>query len=604
MLKTLAAVLLATIAQGSTAEGEAGMAMRSEPKYQPGFKSFDYVNAEAPKGGTLIIGTEGGVDTVNPYALKGDIAPEVASLVFQELGDNSLDEPFSRYPSVAQGFQLAADKLSMTVKLRPEAKFSDGKPLTSRDVVFSFETFQSNKVAPFYKSYWADIKAVTAVDAKTVKFAFKRENPELALITTEMAIFPSHVYASGDFASRAVGSGPYTVAEMRPGVSISFKRNPDWWAKDLAVYRGRFNFDTIVIKYYKDPAAMVEAFKRGDFDLYDVRMAKIWAKEMNGPKFDDLHYIKKELLTTRNAQGGQGFVFNLRLPLFQDLRVRQALALAFDFDWSNKNLFYGQYAASESFFQNTTLAASGMPSPEELAVLTPLKADLPDEVFTKPMGWLGKGQPIQDRLRAAMQLLKAAGYQIKDGVATGPGGQLAFKFLLEPGGLQRVVEPYLQNLRKLGVNVGIEEKEQSVFIRRVDQRDFEMTSLIFGQSQSPGNEQKAYWSSSAADEAYSQNYSGLKNKAVDALVSKVIYAESRGELELMTRCLDRALYHLHLMVHNWHSPNYRLAYWDKFGHPATLPSYYTTRQFYELMWFDGAKAQRLKDAQTKGAPLL
>jgi len=585
-----------------SAEHDAGIAMRAMPKYKPDFKVFDYANRDAPKGGTLVIGMEGGVDTANPFAIKGDTSLDIQGLVFQELGEASLDEPFTRYPSVAASFLLAPDQLSMIVQLRQDAKFSDGKALTADDVVFSFDTFHSAKVAPFYKSYWADIKAVQAIDKHTVKFTFVKENPELALICTELAILPQHVYAHGDFPTQAIGSGPYRLKDFRPGSSLTLVRNPDWWGKDLPINRGRFNFDTIVIKYYKDSTAMVEAFKRGDFDVYDVRMAKVWAKDLVGSKFEQLKYIKKELLPSRNTQGGQGFLFNLRLPKFQDVRVRQALALAFDFPWSNKNLFYDQYAQNESFFQNTPLAAKGLPTPEELAVLEPLKADLPEDVYSKPMGWLGRGVPITDRLRQAMQLLKAAGYVVKDGVAQGPGGKLEFKFLLQPGGLQRVIEPYFQNLRKIGVNVTIEEKEQSIYIKRLDQREFDMTSLIFGQSQSPGNEQRTYWASASADERYSRNYAGLKNKAIDILVDKVIYAKTRDELELMTRCLDRALYHQHLLVHNWHSPNFRLAYWHKFGHPEKLPDYYAVRQFYELMWFDPVKAAQLSQAQSKGAP--
>ena len=584
------------------AEREAGIAMRAVPKYKPDFKVFDYAKADAPKGGTLVIGMEGGADTANPFAIKGDTSLDIQGLVFQELGVASLDEPFTRYPSVAESIVVAPDHLSMIVQLRQGAKFSDGKALTADDVVFSFQTFQSSKVAPFYKSYWADIKAVEYLDKHKVKFTFAKENPELALICTELPILPRHVYAQGDFATQAIGSGPYKLKEFRPGSSLTLVRDLGWWGKDLPINHGRFNFDTIIIKYYKDSTAMVEAFKRGDFDIYDVRMAKVWTKDLVGPKFEQLKYIKKEMLPSRNTQGGQGFLFNLRLPIFQDLRVRQALALAFDFPWSNKNLFYDQYAQNESFFQNTPLAAKGLPTPEELAVLAPLKADLPEDVYTKPMGWLGKGVPITDRLRQAMQLLKAAGYMVKDGVAQGPGGKLEFKFLLQPGGLQRVIEPYIQNLRKIGVNVTMEEKEQSIYIKRLDQREFEMTTLIFGQSQSPGNEQKTYWSSAAADEQYSQNYAGLKNKAIDVLVDKVIYAKTRDELELNTRCLDRVLYHLHLLVHNWHSPNFRLAYWHKFGHPEKLPDYYAVRQFYELMWFDTVKAEQLSQAQSKGVP--
>jgi len=584
-------------------ESGAGLAMRAEAKYPPGFKAFDYVNPQAPKGGSLILGEDGGVDTRNPFALKGEGSFEVEKLVFQELGESSLDEPFTRYPSLAESFAIAPDHLSLVVKIRPEAVFSDHHPVTAADVVFSFELFRSDKVLPFYKSYWSDIKQAQALDAKTVKFTFAKENPELALIITELPILPKHVYEKGEFADQAIGSGPYVLKELRPGAAVVLARQPDWWGKDLAINKGRYNFDEIQVKYYKDPTALGEAFKKGDFTVFQVASAKVWATDLTGDKFDTLHYIKRELLTDSNAQGGQGFVFNLRLPLFQDVRVRRALALAFDFDWSNKNLFFNQYQQSESFFQNTPLAAHGLPSAEELAILTPLKADLPAEVFTKEMGWLGRGQAIKERLREAAGLLQQAGYKVKDGVAEGPGGKLAFRILLGGGGFQRVIEPYLQNLRKIGVQVSIDEKEASVFTKRLESRAFDMTSVIFSQSQSPGNEQRDFWGSAAAQQNYSRNYSGLSNKAVDALVDRVIYAKTRAELELSTRCLDRVLYHSHLMVQNWFSPAHRLAYWDKYGHPQVLPLYYSLRQFFSLMWYDPARAAQLSEAQAKGLPL-
>jgi len=580
-----------------------GMAMRAEPKYKPGFTAFDYVNAQAPKGGTAVIGVNGSVDTRNPFALKGDTSFDIEKLVFQELGDSSLDEPFTRYPSLAESFELAPDHLSLLVKLRPEAVFSDQHPVTAADVVYSLAVFRSDKVLPFYKSYWADIKLAEAIGSKTVKFTFAKVNPELALIITELPILPKHVYEKGDFATQAVGSGPYVLKELRPGAAVVLTRQPNWWGKDLGINKGRFNFDELQFKYYKDPTALGEAFKKGDFTIFQVASAKVWATDLKGEKFEKLHYIKRELLSNSNAQGGQGFVFNLRLPLFQDVRVRQALALAFDFDWSNKNLFFDQYQQNESFFQNTPLAAHGLPSAEELAILAPLKADLPAEVFTKEMGWLGRGRPIKDRLREAAGLLQAAGYRVKDGVAEGPGGKLEFRILLGGGGIQRVIEPYLQNLRKLGVQAKVEEKEASVFTKRLESRAFEMTSVIYAQSQSPGNEQRDFWGTAAAQQNYSRNYAGLSNKAVDILVDRVIYAKNRAELEISSRCLDRALYHTHLMVQNWFSPAHRLAYWDKYGRPAVLPLYYSLRQFYALMWYDTTKAEKLSGAQASGLPL-
>lgn len=601
-----AAVTLMTVAASPTPD--AGLAMRAEPKYKPGFQAVGYANPDAPKGGTLVIGEEGTFDTLNPFSIKGDAATSTSMLVFQSLAEATLDEPFSKYPGVAESFDLPADRMSLTVTLRSAARFSDGTPVTAEDVVFSFKTFRSDKVQPFYNSYWADIKDAQVVDARTVRFVFAKENPELPLIATEMPVLPKHVYGNGDFgadfATRAVGSGPYEVKDFHAGSAITYKRNPNWWGKDLGIYKGRYNFDEVTYKYYKDLTAMTEGFKRGDFDVYDVRGSKVWALDLVGDKIDKLHYIQKELLPNADDQGAQGFVFNLRNPLFQDARVRQALALAFDFDWSNKNLFYNQYKPTESYFENSPLKAKGLPTPPELAVLEPLRADIPAEVFTKEMGWLGKGKDIKSRLREAVGLLKDAGYTVKDGVAQGPAGRLEFKVLLNPGGFQRIIEPYTQNLRKLGAIATIEEKEESVYIKRVESREFDMIVATYAESQSPGNEQRDFWSSQAADISYSRNYAGIKSKAVDALVDKIIYAKSRDELELMTHCLDRVLYHLHPMVLNWYSPSHRVAAWSKFGRPAKLPDYYHPVNLYEYMWFDAAKAKRLEEAKAKGMPLL
>jgi len=586
----------------------AGLAKSGDPKYAPDFKAFAYANPEAPKGGTLVLGTEGSFDSLNPFAVKDDAPLQVGDLVFQTLGEQALDEPFSKYPALAESFAIAPDQLSMTIKLRPEARFSDGKPVTAGDVVFSYKTFQTDKVPPFYKFYWADIKSVKAVDKHTVKVTFKQVNPELALITTDLPILPQHIYGKGDFArdfaTKAVGSGPYVVKDYKVGSYITLVRNPKFWGKDLALYKGRDNFDQITVKFYKDPTAMLEGFKRGDFDVFNVMSSKVWANDLTGDKIDKLHWIKKELWANENDQGAQGFYLNLREPRFKDVRVREALALAFDFDWSNKNLFYGQYKEGTSFFENSPLKATGLPSAGELALLEPFKADLPPEVFTKEIGYLGKGMSINARLREAMHLLQAAGFKVKDGVAQdAQGNKLEFNLTYWEPPFTRVIEPYIQNLHKLGVIVKADQKERSVFIKRIENRAFDMAVLTVAESQSPGNEQRDFWSSKAADQGYSSNYSGVKNKAVDALVDKIIYAKSRAELETATHALDRVLYHLHIMVPQWYLSTHRVAYWNKFARPAQLPLFYQPRQEFEFMWLDQAKARALQQAKAKDAPL-
>lgn len=580
--------------------------LHGTPKYPPEAPSLEYAQLTAPKGGRITIGLEGGFDSLNPFSLKGDAPLFVRSLVFQELGDQPLDEPFTVYPSIAESFLLTNDRKSMRVKLNPQARFSDGSKVTAEDLKFSLETLISEKASSFYRFYWADIAKVEVISEGEVRFVFKQYNPELPLITTQIPLLSKKFYSQDDFekgfATRIVGTGPYKVKDFKAGSFILFERDPKFWGQDLFINKGRYNFDEIMVKFYKDSTSLVEGFKKGDFDLYFVNSAKVWALDLMGEKFEK-KWIKKEMMPNSNNQGVQGFGFNMRKPVFQDRRVRQAFALAHDFLWANKNIFYDQYIESRSFFENSPLKATGLPKPEELAILEPLRSDLPPEVFTKEVGWLTAETDIKKRLRSAAQLLKDAGYQIKDGVAVGPHGPLKVKYLLQGPGFQRILEPYVQNLKKLGIEMELEVKEDSVYVRRMNDRDFEMTSINVGQSQSPGNEQKDQWSSEAADAKGSSNYTGLKNKAIDILVDKLIYAKTREELELMTRCLDRALYHQHILVHNWYIAHHRFAYWDKIGIPTKLPKYYAMSQFLEFLWVDQEKVQKLTTAMAKGASL-
>ncbi len=586
---------------------ETSLILHGQAKYQPSSPALDYAQPAAEKGGRLTLGMPGSFDSLNPFSLKGDPPAFVRSLVFQELGDQTLDEPFSVYPSVASAYALSQDRLHMWVKIDPLAKFADGTPITAEDVKFSHQILISDKAQSFFKFYWADISDVTVIAPDQVKFTFKQVNPELPMITTQIPLLSKKYYEKGDFgsafATKLMGSGPYRIKDFKVGAFILFERNPQFWAKDQLLNRGRYNFDEIMVKYYKDQTSLVESFKKGDFDLYAVNSAKVWALDLGGERFEKLKWIKKDFLANQNNQGVQGFGFNLRRPLFQDPRVRKAFVLAHDFAWANKNLFYDQYTESRSFFENSPLKATGLPTPEELAVLQPFKADLPPEVFTQELGWLGAEKDIKKRLRQAALLLKEAGYQIKDGLAVGPHGPLKVKFLLQGQGFERILEPYAQNLKKIGIEIQLETKEDSVYVRRLNDRDFDMTVINVGQSQSPGNEQKDQWTTQAADANGSYNYTGLKNKVVDSLVEKIIYAKTREELELMTRCLDRVLYHQHILVHNWYSSKHRLAYWDKLGFPKVLPKFYNPLQLIDYLWIDKAKDKQLQAAVAKGQPL-
>jgi microcin C transport system substrate-binding protein len=369
------------------------------------------------------------------------------------------------------------------------------------------------------------------------------------------------------------------------------------------MYEGLYNFDEIEIKFYKDSTARLEAFKKGEFDYFPVNHSKVWATQLDGVKVNKYKWIKKETWRHQNNQGMQGFVFNLRKPLFQDRQVRKALALVYDFEWSNKTLFYGLYNRSESFFENSELAARGLPKGKEKQILEPFKEKLPSEVFKKPMGYLGKDQSIRRKLRQARKLLKEAGYKLENGVLTGPQGPLRFKILLRGPTFQRIVEPYISNLKKIGVDASFEVKEQSVWLRKVNQRDYDMIIHSYGQSQSPGNEQASYWGSKAAEVGYSRNYSGLKNEVVDELIEKVIQSESREELVLNTKALDRVLYHLHFVIPQHHSKYYRVAFWNRFAKPDELPPYYSPYLYFHAMWKDSKKAKALKEARKEDKPL-
>lgn len=601
-------ILALSISGPAGAAGVQGMSLHGQPKYAPDFKNFEFANPDAPKGGALVLGADGSFDSLNPFAVKGVAPVLVSSLMFQELGDSPLDEAFTKYPTLAESFKLADDKLSMDVKLNKDARFSDGKPVTADDLIFTFKMLMSEKAPPFYRFYYADIKELKKVDELSVKMIFAKVNPELPLIAAELPVLPKHVYEKGDFgtdfATKAVGSGPYLIKEFKMGSHIIMTRNPKFWGKDHPVFKGRFNFDEIHMKYFKDSTATVESFKKGDFDFYTVYSSKVWAKDLTGDRFETMKWIKKAMWEHKNNEGAQGFMFNLRKPMFSDVRVRKAVAMAFDFDWSNKNIFFDQYVQNSSFFENSPLKATGLPTAEEKKILEPLKADLPAEVFTEEMGYIYKEKDIKKRLRSAMLLLKDAGYVIKDGVAVGPAGKLDFKFLLDSAGMAKIVEPFAQNLKKIGIVSAIEEKEQSVYVKRIESREFDAIVQSVGQSQSPGNEQKEFWGSEAADQNHSRNYAGVKNKAIDALVDRIIYAKDREELVLYTKCLDRALYHLHLQVHNWHIGTHRVAFWDKFGTSDKVPPFYAVRQLQEYMWFDATKAKKLEDAKSKGTPLL
>ncbi|MDP2784070.1 MAG: extracellular solute-binding protein [Sulfurimicrobium sp.] len=561
------------------------IALGYQPKYPPGFTHFAYVDAAAPRHGSLTLSALGNFDSLNPFLLKGIAAVGIADLVFETLMEQSLDEPFSQYGLLAEDVVLAPDRLSVTYRLNPRAKFSDGSPVLAEDVKFSFDTLKSPLAHPQYRFYWADIKRAVVVDARIVRFDFARVNPELHLLTGQIPIFSRRWGGGKPFdqivTAPPLGSGPYRLDEVQLGKKISFRRNPDYWANDLNTRRGMFNYQRVAFVYYKDSTVQLEAFKAGEFDFVAVSNSKQWARDYRGPKFSQGLIRKAELKHGNNA-GMQGFAFNTRRDIFKDQRVRKAIGLALDFEWSNQNLFYGQYQRCNSYFSNSELASSGVPRGDELKLLEPYRDRLPPEVFaqawqppsTKPPG------SLRANLRQAKSLLAQAGWTYRDGALRNAGGEpLAFEIVLAEKGFERIVGPFARNLARLGIQASYRTVDVALYQRRSDTFDFDMMVQSFPESQSPGNEQMNMWHSSAAGKEGSNNVIGIKDPVVDALVEKVVYAPDRQALVTATHALDRVLLNGDYLVPNWFTPTHRVAYWDKFGFPRQLPLYYSATEW-------------------------
>jgi len=576
-LRTLGAALL-MLAVASQAEPQHAITLYGEPpKYPADFQHFAYVNPDAPKGGLLRQRDIGGFDSFNPFIPKGNAVS--VGLIYDSLTYHSPDEPFTEYGPLTEKIDRAADNSYVRFILNPKARFHDGTPVTAEDVVFTFNILLE-KGDPMYRHYYADVAQVVAEDPQRVRFDFKhKDNRELPLILGQIQVLPKHWWASRDFAKGdlepPLGSGPYRIGKVSPGSSVHFERVKDWWAKDLPVARGMYNFDRIQVDYYRDTQVALEAFKAGQFDFNLEYSAKDWATGYDSPALREGRFVQ-ESITNHNPAGMQGYVFNLRRPIFQDRRVREAIAQLFDFEWANKQLFYGSYKRTHSYFENSEMAARGLPDAAELKLLEPLREKLPPEVFSQEF------QPpvsdasgiIREQSRRAFQLLTEAGYRIEDDRMIDPDGkQLAFEFLNFQPNLERVILPFKRNLAELGIDMQIRRVDVSQYINRLRSRDFDMTSAIWPQSSSPGNEQREFWHSSSADNPGSRNLMGLRDPAIDQLVEGLIRSGSREELITHARALDRALLWGHYVVPNYYVDTWRVAYWKRLGRPAVTPLY-------------------------------
>ncbi|UCB54057.1 MAG: ABC transporter substrate-binding protein [Thiotrichales bacterium] len=556
------------------------MGMGYEPKYPPEFNHFDYVDPDSEKGGEITLYGLGTFDSLNPYLLKGLSAEGLGSLVFESLLEKSLDEPFSMYGLIAEDFYLAEDGLSVTFHINPEARFSNGRSITAEDVKFSFDTLMSKAAHPQFRVYYGDVESAEVIDELTVRFHFKNTNRELHMIVGEIPIFAREWLGSEPFDKvddvPPISSGPYLVDGYERGRFIRYRRNPDYWAKDLPVRKGMYNFDTVTYKYYKDSTIALEAFKAGEFDFFFENYSKRWARSHVGPKYDSGEILKTELAHSNNA-GMQGFAFNMRREKFQDPRVRRALTLAFDFEWSNNQLFYNQYERCDSYFSNSELASSGLPESKELELLEQYRDDLPAAVFDKE--WYppttNSEISLRDNLKQARDLLAEAGWTVRDGVLKNAQGEVfEIDVLLVQKGFDRIFAPYAHNLKKLGIDMNYRTVDDSLYKRRLDKFEFDMVVTSFPQSVSPGNELMNMFHSQAAEMEGSRNLPGIADPVVDALIGRIINAEDRGQLIIAAHALDRVMLHGEYLMPNWYIDAHRIAYRDKFNMPDTLPLYF------------------------------
>ena len=575
------------------------LVMHGKAKYGPDFKHFDYVNPDAPKGGLFLIGEIGTFNTLNPYALRANSDIWVSRLVHGHLMTRSDDEAFSMYPWIAESYTMPENRRWIEFHLNPKAKFNDGSPVTPEDVIFSWKIIVTEG-APNLRSYFADVKEVTKTGPRSVKFVFKGtdDNRELPLIVAgDLPILSKAFWSKINFKNNTleppVASGPYSISKVVPGSSITYKLVPNYWARDLPALKGFYNFGAVRSVYFRDSNVARAALIGGQFDYRYENQASAWARSYDLKDVTDGLLVKLKVPHKR-PQGMQGFIFNLRKPMFSDWRVRRAFAMVYDFETANKALFHGQYKRSVSYFDNSELASRGLPEGDELKILEKFKGRIPESVFTTVYtvpkyknGRMRKGY------RAAFKLLKAAGWVIKDRklVNAKTGEQMQFTLLLVSPAFERIALPYKNALARLGIEMRVRLVSQSEYIKQVLTFKFDMIITGWGQSMSPGNEQRSMWSQHAAKTPYSRNYSGVSSKAIDDLVELVISAPDRKTLVTRVRALDRVLLHHHLVVPNWHITYDRLVFWNKFG----IPKKFTIRGTrLETWWIDPKKAAALK----------
>jgi len=587
------------LAPAAASERRHGLSAFGDLAYPADFTHFAYTNPDAPKGGTFSLIGWGGVTTfnsLNNYILKGDAAQGL-ELLFDSLMTPAADEPDAVYGLVAESAEIADDRESVIFHLRPEARFADGTKLTADDVVFSFDTLKT-KGHPIYHQMLQDVVKAEALDPATVRYTFTGELVrDLPLTVASLPIFSKAYYASRPFDETTLdpplGSGPYLVDSLAQGRTIVYRRNPDYWAKDLPVNRGRWNFDKIRFEYFRDRTAGMEAFKAGFYDFREEFTSKVWATEYDFPAIR-AGKVKKEVLPDETPSGTQGFFLNTRREQLKDPRVRQALDLAFDFDWTNRNVFYGLYDRTVSFFENSPMKAMGEPSEAERALLTGLGVPVPKEALEAaylPAKSDGSGQDRNLLLKAG-KLLDEAGWTVKNGMRVNDKGEpFKLEILIFEPTFERLTAPYVKNLKLLGIDARIRNVDPAQYQQRLKNFDFDMTTERYTMRNTPGVELRSYFGSAAAKMDGSLNLAGISDPAVDALIERVIAAKSREELTTAARALDRVLRAGHYWVPHWYKASNSVAYWDKFSRPETKPRF--DRGILDTWWYDEAKAAKL-----------
>ena len=605
-MRNLTACLLFFISQ--IAWAVPGMGMGYTPKYPADFAHFEYVNPAAPKGGALVLSASGSFDKLNPFTLKGQAPVGMGrsgsgfvfaeyGLVFDSLTTPSEDEPFSRYGLLAQDIALASDRLSVTFTLHPEARFSNGEPVLAQDVKYSFDTLVSKQAGPTFRSYWADVRQAVVVSERVVRFDFRRKNSELHMIIGQLPVFSPKWGGGKPFdqvtAEPPIASGPYQVGKADFGKTISYQRRPDYWAAGLPVRKGMFNFDTVTYQYFRDKLGEEESLKAGMLDALEETSISAWVRRYRGKRFDSGELVKAEISHSRST-GMQGLVVNLRRPQFVDMRVRQALALAFDFDWLNQRLFYNRRERTQSFFQNSAdLMAPDVPGPDELALIDSLKfkARLQEQIrgpLPRPARTGGTAQGLRTSLVAAQQMLNAAGWNYRDGALRDTNGKpFVIDIDIADRSSEVVLAPYARNLAKLGIDLQYRLRDASLIKKKQTEFDFDMAVNILGGSSSPGNELYDDFGSRSADEKGSQNLSGIKDEVIDELIEVIVNSPDRKSIATAARLLDRVLLHRHFVVPMYYGKQYFVAHKAKLRHPSRLPSHLLAGSWLLTMWWSG-----------------